>query len=1329
VDRVRRVIFGAHLRHGGGWKVRVGRVMREVREREAFLSSEASRRAQAEGGSGGVPRLEDVPVDVEVEVGRSKSLGRVSKRVEEIEGGEVVPSHAGAHAFLAWARAALHAGVLRRAREAALENWNVAVGFAEYRMCVRTLYTWKVHLLERRSMRVAAGDARLIKMVHMCFMSLRLHTGRRQQTLEKIRRAMGHSTLKVFRTCFVQWTRVISGERVRAVKIGEALVLRRRLLFARLRGGARRAVQRRAAVRRAVQLWQGNLLAKGLTRWAREAAERRRLEEVARGALARLGAREMTLAWNRLRENVDGRKRGRALALEAMRVWAFRLESAAFRGWAEGAQAQVDAKARAGVVLRRLQNRAALQALARLRQHAVERARLQRAAKRWRHVELAKCFGAWADAVDAWAERRERAARALAHWENASLAAAWRSLGALAGSRRRGREAASKWRSHTLWRALRRWTEFADECEAVREVGRRVVIRIALSRQASCLRTLREAARARRVMRKAAARWRGTALHRAFSAWAEFRMECGVKREQATRAVRAWAQRGLAAGLRTLSAHAETQHALRRAISRWNSGLLARALAAWREHAAWMLWACDAASRVVARWEGREKLAAFRRLRAQARASAGLKAALKHWREGELARAFGTWVEVTSNAQWAREAQLRALTLWQHAAQGRYLLRLREFTWTQRALRRAVASWTRAALARAFRGWVDELARRARGKALAAQAVARMRESLLWRCLCTLLDGAEQSRESRGKRDAADGHWNIFSKSRAFREWRDCAQARRAMLVRMEGTLELMDVLRKRRSLKEWRDKHSFIVYGRKAINNALAKRETRWVSAAFRSLRERKEARKGRRTKVEVHLTVTRESRCWAAWKGSMMRSREMRVVQAKIVRRMVMLKQARALAAWAAFAERRARERGILSEAAALRGARSCRIAMSLLQANVPQSRRKREITQAAIGSLYLRLIRFSFKRWAQVRAEVRASREALGMSVGHWAAKVLARGIRAWREALLEIRALRDLGEVASAHRERHQCAESFSKLRAAVERGRKRRKADAAGVKVAELRRAGAVRLCLALWKRERVALRHAKMSTSFRLFWRWHAFAGWQQERREKFAAAIFQAETSAAHRALRGWVSYVRECEERREELARQALEERRRHTLLQRSVRRMRLAHLRVAMDDLRRHALISSVVRTRARLATARLVRSAVTEWHAFCAQRAVMKRKLSKLLRVLGSRMAREALGAWHEATLEAKAQLAEDYAAARKWRMGVLARQAMRVWVAHMEGGVETKKSHAERAERERIELAEGHRNERLVHFAFVGWRLHVRAAQTFRGGDDSDHARE
>jgi len=172
-----------------------------------------------------------------------------------------------------------------------------------------------------------------------------------------------------------------------------------------------------------------------------------------------------------------------------------------------------------------------------------------------------------------------------------------------------------------------------------------------------------------------------------------------------------------------------------------------------------------------------------------------------------------------------------------------------------------------------------------------------------------------------------------------------------------------------------------------------------------------------------------------------------------------------------------------------------------------------------------------------------------------------------------------------------------------------------------------------------------------------------------------------------------------------------------------------MRLAHLRVAMDDLRRHALISSVVRTRARLATARLVRSAVTEWHAFCAQRAVMKRKLSKLLRVLGSRMAREALGAWHEATLEAKAQLAEDYAAARKWRMGVLARQAMRVWVAHMEGGVETKKSHAERAERERIELAEGHRNERLVHFAFVGWRLHVRAAQTFRGGDDSDHARE
>ena len=1254
--RVRRVILAAGLRGEGAWRSKVEGVGLEVAERGRWEASEAARRADEVGGRNGEPLLADVPLDVAHEVARSASLRRIGARLAAVEAGEEVPSHGAAHVFLAWARSGLYEAALRRAREAALENWNIAVGFAEYRMCVRTLYTWKVHLLERRSMRVAATDARLIKMAHMCFMSMRMHTGRRREAMDKVRRALGHSTRKIFASCFRHWCRVRRHGAVQEAKIGEALGLRRRLMLARLRGGVRQAIAARAAVRRAVNVWQGNLLAKAWARWAREAAELARLGALARGALARLRSRDATLAWNRLRDHAARRKWGRAAVLEAVRVWHFHLGVSALRGWAAGVEAQVEARARAQVVVRRIQGRAALAALARLREHAAGRARLRGAARRWKRVELARAFGAWVDAVGAWEERRARAARALAHWSAGALSASYRTLEAHAAGRRRVRRAARAWKGAALGRALRRWIEFVDERAALREVGLRVVMRLARGRQAACLRALGEFARGQGDARRAVARWRGASLARAFAAWVA--------------------------------------------------------------HASWAVAAAESARVALVRWEGRLRLAAFRRLRDQARASAGLRAALAHWREGELGRAFGTWVEAVAEAHAAREAQLRALTLWQHATQGRFLARLRDFTWTQRALRRALTSWNRGALARAFRGWTDELARRVRGEALAAQAVVRMREALLWRCLGTLLEAAVRGRDAREKKASADGHWHIFSKSRAFREWRLCARGRRELLLRMEQTLELMDVLRKRRSLAEWRSKHAFITHGRRAVSEALHKREARWKGAAWRTLMEHRAERRDRQAKVAGHLTVTRLLRCWKAWGAAAARTHALRVVQALAIRRMGTVKQRAALATWAAFAERRAWAKGILAEAATIRGRRTRRVALSLLRARVPQVRRKREITQAAVDSLYLRLLKAAFRRWAAAYAEMRAAREAVVASVGFWARKTLERGVRAWREALVEIRTLRDLSDVAGSHRDSRLSAACWVKLRSAVERGRQRRRADAVGEKVAELHRAGALGLCYALWKRERVAVRHSRLRTTFRLFWRWHAFAGWQQQRRESYAVAIFQFETSAAQRALRGWVMYLREREEHREELARAALEKRRRHTLMKRAMRRVRLVHLRVALGDLRRHALIASVVRTRAELATARMLRQAVVEWYAFCAARAVMRRKLARLLRILGSRIAREVVTAWFEAAQAAKAALAEDYAAARGWRKGVLRRQAMRVWVAHLAGGAETKKSALERAEQERLALAVRHREERLAHFALVGWRLHLKATHVW-----------
>jgi len=43
-----------------------------------------------------------------------------------------------------------------------------------------------------------------------------------------------------------------------------------------------------------------------------------------------------------------------------------------------------------------------------------------------------------------------------------------------------------------------------------------------------------------------------------------------------------------------------------------------------------------------------------------------------------------------------------------------------------------------------------------------------------------------------------------------------------------------------------------------------------------------------------------------------------------------------------------------------------------------------------------------------------------------------------------------------------------------------------------------------------------------------------------------------------------------------------------------------------------------------------------------------------------------------------------------------------------------GGAETKKSALERAQQERLALAVRHREERIAHFALVGWRLHLKA---------------
>lgn len=631
----------------------------------------------------------------------------------------------------------------------------------------------------------------------------------------------------------------------------------------------------------------------------------------------------MFRAWS---ETAAYRRRTRLTLERHIRRMKAAKHAAAFHGWVD-----VVRKRRAAAVLV---------------MQAIKRAVLQ---------DVAKCFLTWTSVVHhcrvaelnvAHLSEREAAAQAEAEMR-----------------RRRGENAARRWRGALMARCLAAWRESMEEAKRKRLGVSRVV-----------------------------AKWTRASASRAFAGWRDVARSRRHKRLLVGRFVRRMELAHGAAALRGW--HAAATHLVRA------RALLARVLAraARREITRGLVtWQLAARAHAIAGAEA-EQLSQLRIVEEQrARADEMLRErraanAIARWKLGVISHAFSGWVGIVTTLRARRAVAAKSAALWRHRHTSAAFTAWRDNVERSRRHRGVVARFLKkmrhARLFAVVRAWHEFMDRRSRARQLVLLVINRGCQRQMSRALLS---------------------WQGFIHAQALGQ----AEAQRLVLVANAEAARELEL----RNLRENRIRHTVARMRMRVLVRCFAA----WAAERDLAIRQRVWADKFRR-----QWELADCGRAFRGWRAAAVRRRRNRQLLERASRMIRVARAASALRSWRDFVERRGRARAVLTRAIArcekhstLRGwsgwrafvlrklehevSEEARTAVASAVALIDE--RQREARERRVRNV---VARWRFKTlskvlsaWREAHAEHVAEAQSYEYVLSRWHLMGVARAFRAWRD----------------------------------------------------------------------------------------------------------------------------------------------------------------------------------------------------------------------------------------------------------------------------------------------------------------------------------------
>ena len=699
-------------------------------------------------------------------------------------------------------------------------------------------------------------------------------------------------------------------------------------------------------------------------------------------------------------------------------------------------------------------------------------------------------------------------------------------------------------------------------------------------------------------------------------------------------------------------------------------------------------------------------------------------------------RAFGAWRVAMADAIFGA----RLAKLW--TARARFVRARGCFSaWRLRADRRTrlldvaerrVAHVVASATFRAWRKIHRENKTARRGEAVAAHAMARLRDRV---CAAAFDAWLENARTSLGHRRALEkmlGRWRLSRVGSAFQRWIEAVE----------------EAARSRR-----------------LVAKALARASGRAAAAAFhRWIDALEDAERRRRVEARARRFAARlQNRDGAvalrAWADAIKRSKRERRVVEKIAARWSRLALAEAFARWFHLVETFRNERRVADKIARRLSRLRLASAFDCWCTGAASLRRERDFATRAASAMVRHSLRVSFRRWRGVvsarRRDARALRRVAGM-LARLSDRTLARSFAVWMDAAEDRARLRLAASRVSRRRVRVMVSASFSRWRDFVDEERRVKKLFAKcarrvaraiaaasfdrwrGIHARTARRRHARRAAEIRADRARVVASVIASRVGRRELRR--AFSGWREraekrvrERRAlaKIASRWSRLETVRAFDDWRAWfetrvrervvVASARDAAKLASIRAtwrrwRDSVLEAKTFAAREKTLRRFAVATVRRALGagfrGWRDEAAARRSARRVARIVASRWTRAMVSDAFGTWVDAVEASRRIRKVTRKMCRVVVASAFDAWRDATrtrVDTRASLAE---VARRWTRLALA-HPFHVWVVRVE----------KRAADERLLRRVERRTRRVwTRAGFARWIELVDAARACRAAD-------
>jgi hypothetical protein len=756
----------------------------------------------------------------------------------------------------------------------------------------------------------------------------------------------------------------------------------------------RSARRSRELARRFFAVWHNAATMACFRSWVaftREEAERRGLLErcVLQIKHARLGK-----AIRQWRFISSAQRERKMLLRRALAKLHMKTVSRVFTAWAEDARSDRSIRERTSLLLVRLSNAKAYNALVRWRQVTERRmdARLLlvRGAGVFRFGKLSQAFRTWREQASSSSRLRQSARRVVQRWRQARVGRAFETWYEWKVGRSHRRESTlrviQRFRSSRLLWGFVQWRE-------------------ALDRKKEALRRMERIVRRLRLVKAgyAITQWRGRCDERAETRERLRAVLSRLQHARSGRAFRKWLQL------------IEDKHSMRERLERVVRTLL-----------------MSRAARVLRTWRDNVRNADDRRAR--------LSLVVKRLRHARVGRSFRSWQDTVRRRSDAKEHMrgiiARILLFRAHQALATWHDHAQASADRRHRMRLVVVRLQQGKLTKGFLLWRAKASNAVHNRAMMRIAVARFQMSIVGRCFDTWKDNASEQHHQKLMVGRAAAFLFNRTLASSFATWKanflEMRAARETTAVAVHRMLNWRAV-QGLRSWREWTAERSHV----KRVARTVA---TRWRhSNAVRALRSWHDAasasghRKRTMRRAIVRFQRSHAVRALEVWREKAAESCRRRSLMHKCITRTRMQQQARAIATWVTFTQEASHRRSVMDVCARRcrwaglgRGFRQWRSWNRERRASRSQARRalswwthasqrkaflvlREEMEQgrllrARLASALLRLQHSSsaraFATWREYIQETRRHREIVLRVTSRWQMRSLHSSFDAWR-----------------------------------------------------------------------------------------------------------------------------------------------------------------------------------------------------------------------------------------------------------------------------------------------------------------------------------------